>query len=201
MRLLSATPYTLVEQPPQDRLHPEKGHLSLTKIIRSLGVELGHLKAYAERPGPPSVHAEMGYCWEEALEEQLGRRQRDLEGRDAQQKRCVDDIHVKCDAIWMERSRLKPGVASRVVDECKLTYSAPPKDPARMLEEHWDWKMQTLSYAHVYEARVVRLLVCWAKYIPAPVEYRWQFEDAEVARAWSMVLRHRDKMVKEGRRK
>lgn len=175
-----------------------------------------------------AAYAENGYAWEDAIEEQHRRRmslRSPVVGSkfaklvrkavpNLQVKMCVSGIHMIPDNIWSDEPIPVPkvgavvGAASimavmrdsntKAIDEFKWTCSQPPADVKDFFKKKWAWLVVSHCYAFWADVNCVRFVVCWVGYKPEPVEYVFEYNDADKEEAWDMVVTHLARMQKKG---
>lgn len=192
MKLISCEPHKLTPLIPHESMHPGQGHLGVTTVLNSLGTSLGLIKQYTTPMDPvkSAGYSEMGYLWEQALEEEYKKREtlrQDTLYSDliTQDKQCVDGIHLIPDAYCL--------VPKKIGHEYKLTFKF--EVPAEeLLEKNWTWGMQTKCYGHVLGILEWHFFVCWLARFPNPKHYIFKYTKKECKEAWEELLKHADFM-------
>ncbi len=192
--LLSSGPYLLSPLPER---RPRSAGWHCGAIIQDLGQKLGLIpRRRPEVPGRKEANFENGWLWEDALEAEFKRRQRQrstFEGQKGlvaspQRELCVDGIYLTPDLLWTKGGR------PSMLDEYKWSCGQPPKTPADLLKDHWPWRVATHCYARAVGVTLVRFIVCWVGRWPEPIEYRFRYAEADMEADWAMVVKHRDRL-------
>lgn len=206
--LISSQPYTLTQLPDKK---PRSPGFHLGAIVQDKGQALGFIPM--RRPSPPGrkeAYFDCGFTWEDALEREFKRRQAIRSVSKVERERshmetkkgwsyvtqceCDEEgIFMTPDLVWLLK------MEAQQLDEFKWTFSTPPKNPAKLLEEKWAWRVSTHCYARAVGVNRVRFVVCWVGRYPDPIEYIFEYNTRDMDTEWNMVLEHRDLIVKKRR--
>jgi len=114
-------------------------------------------------------------------------------------------MQAQCDDIWGTCDMLSLG-SKRIITESKLTQLSMSHDIAGV--KFWSWRVQMMSYCHMWDARDALLPVMFLNgdYKPkrmVPRAWDVNFKRSEIAENWTMMLQARDEILaqtKKGKR-
>lgn len=193
MKYISSGPLLLTRFESRESLHPELGHLSLTRLLSEMAIRDGSERRW-DTPLPEAqqlAYSDLGQLWENALEVEFKRRQGErAKSEDSrlilQHKLCAEGIHMIPDSH----------VPDVLGQEYKLSFRPPPSTPEKLLEQKPSWKAQTMCYAHNLGVYDWQFFVCWCGKKPEPVKYQYKYTKAECKKMWDEVLKFRDLTIK-----
>ncbi|KKN52296.1 hypothetical protein LCGC14_0613910 [marine sediment metagenome] len=164
------------------------GVIHLTDVIYSLEKAMGW--EYRGHWGEAQLTMNLGFVWEDVLEETLKERE------------CVRPGEVWKDDIVGSPDGMEPdprGEAGLILTELKFTWKSSRQLPV----DNWRYMTQVKSYCFMMDLNIVimRIIHIMGNYKGGGPEYkvyRIVFTDAELRENWNMILKQRDRMLVDG---
>lgn len=186
--------------PPLDSSGRSAG-LHLSSIIKDMLRHMDPDRFGGECDDAVEKRWELGFMWEEVLGDAMSRRGHRTRGRSHRASRLLQH-EIELDNIFMTPDCFD--FIRWVLEEYKATWmsaNAAINDP-----KFWHWMVQIKAYSYALQTRRADLYVffvngTYRRFGPVAKKFELKFTKAELEQNWSMVRRHRDRMLRMLRRK